>query len=279
MTTFVAPDGVQLAYRLVGAGEPVVCVPGGMLPSTYLGDLGGLSAYRQLVMVDLRGTGESGGPGEPENWRCDRQVPDLEALREHLGLERMTLLGHSAGASLVTRYAAEYPERIEKLVFATPGTRSVGIDMTADRRRLVLESRKDEPWYAEVSAAFEALQTSEAADWAALNPMSYARWDAETQAHQAFEDSLANFDALRQFNSPDAFDPPATRAALEKVEAPALVLAGALDWGTDTVAAEAFAGVFPQAQFVVLPGVAHHPWLDDAEGFVSTVVRFLRTTG
>jgi len=153
MTRFAAADGVELAYRLVGDGEPVVCIPGGMLSGAYLGDLGGLSAYRQLVMLDLRGTGESGGPGDPENWRCDRLVPDLEALREHLGLERMTLLGHSAGASLVTRYAAEHPERIEKLVLATPGTRSVGIDMTADRRRHVLESRKDEPWYPEVSAS------------------------------------------------------------------------------------------------------------------------------
>jgi pimeloyl-ACP methyl ester carboxylesterase len=57
-----------------------------------------------------------------------------------------------------------------------------------------------------------------------------------------------------------------------------LVLAGALDWGTDTIAAEQFAGVFPNAQSVVLPGVAHHPWLDDADALVATVVRFLSTT-
>jgi proline iminopeptidase len=257
----------------------VVCVPGGMLASAYLGDLGGLAKHRQLVMLDLRGTGESDGPGEVGNWRCDRLVPDVEALRAHLGLEKMTLLGHSAGASLVTRYAAAYPERIGKLVLATPGSRSVGIEMTAERRRQVLARRKDEPWYQQVSAAFEAIQTGEGADWAALDPMSYARWDAEAQAQQALEDSLANYEALGVFNSPESFDPPATRAGLAKVEAPALVVAGALDWGTDAVAAEEFAGVFPNAQFVVLPGVAHHPWLDDAGAFVTAVVRFLGTTG
>lgn len=276
---FSAFDGVGLAYRLVGKGEPMVCVPGGMLGSAYLGDLGGLSAYRQLVMLDLRGTGGSGGPGRPENWRCDRLVGDVEALREHLGLEKLTLLGHSAGASLVTRYAAAHPERIAKLVLATPGTRSAGIEVTAERRRQVLDRRKDEPWYPQVSAAFEAIQAGKETDWSALNPMSYARWDAETQAQQAFEDSVANYEALGIFNSPDAFDPPATRAALAQVEAPALVLAGALDWGTDTVVAEEFAGVFPNARFVVLPGVAHHPWLDDADAFVTTVAKFLGTTG
>ncbi|TCO49463.1 pimeloyl-ACP methyl ester carboxylesterase [Kribbella antiqua] len=276
MARFAAPDGVELTYHLLGEGEPLVCVPGGMLASAYLGDLGGLSAHRQLVLLDLRGTGESDGPGDPQNWRCDRQVSDVEALREHLGLEKLTLLGHSAGASLVTRYAAEHPERIAKLVLATPGTRSVGIDVTADRRRQVLERRKDEPWYPEVSAAFEAIQTGEGADWQALNPMSYARWDADAKAHQAFEDTLANYEALGSFNSRDAFDPAATRAALTKLEAPALILAGALDWGTDTIAAEEFAGLFPNAQFTVLPGVAHHPWLDDPQGFLDTVLAFLR---
>ncbi|MEV0287251.1 MULTISPECIES: alpha/beta hydrolase [unclassified Kribbella] len=272
MPEYVAPDGVELVYHLVGEGEPVVCVPGGMLGSAYLGELGGLARHRQLVMVDLRGTGESGG----ESWPCDRLVGDLEALRRHLGVERVTLLGHSAGASLVTLYAAAYPERVEKLVLATPGTRAVGIEVTADRRRAVLEKRKGEAWYRQVSAAFEAIQTGEGSDWAALNPMAYARWDAEARAQQELEDRLANYEALGIFNSPEAFDAAATRAALSKVEAPALVLAGALDWGTDTVAAEEFAEAFPNAQYVVLPGVAHHPWLDDADAFVATVTGFLR---
>jgi len=256
---------------MAGEGEPLVCVPGGMLGSSYLGELGGLSAYRRLVMLDLRGTGESGGPGEPANWRCDRLVPDVEALREHLGLEKVSLLGHSAGASLVTRYAAAYPERIETLILATPGTRSVGIEVSAERRRQVLERRRDEPWYPQVKAAFEAIQTGEGADWSALNPMSYARWDAESQAQQAFEDTLANYEALGIFNAPEAFDPPATRAALAKLEARVLVLAGALDWGTDVIAAEEFAAVFPNARFTVLPGASHHPWTDDPEGFVKAV--------
>ncbi|MGW1344201.1 alpha/beta fold hydrolase [Kribbella sp. NPDC002412] len=271
MPRFTAPDGIELAYRRVGEGEPLVCVPGGMLGSAYLRELGGLSEHRQLVMVDLRGTGESGGA----YWRCDRLVGDLEALRGHLGVEKVTLLGHSAGASLVTLYAAAYPERVEKLVLATPGTRSVGIEVTAERRRAVLERRKGEAWYPRVSAAFEAIQTGAGSDWAALNPMAYARWDAEAQAQQVLEDGLANYEALGIFNSPEAFDPAATRAALGKVEAPALVVAGALDWSTDTVAAEEFARAFLKAQYVVLRGVAHHPWLDDAEAFVTAVAQFL----
>ncbi|NUK21095.1 alpha/beta fold hydrolase, partial [Streptomyces lunaelactis] len=56
--TFSAYDGTMLAYHLVGEGEPLICLPGGaMRASAYLGDLGGLSTHRQLVLLDLRGTG------------------------------------------------------------------------------------------------------------------------------------------------------------------------------------------------------------------------------
>ena len=61
MPTFIAPDGTQLAHRSIGTGAPLVCLPGGpMLDVTYLGDLGdlgGLHAGRQLIMLELRGTG------------------------------------------------------------------------------------------------------------------------------------------------------------------------------------------------------------------------------
>lgn len=66
MPTFSAFDGTELAYHLVGQGEPLLCLPGGpMRASAYLGDLGGLSRHRQLVLLDLRGTGNSGFPFRP----------------------------------------------------------------------------------------------------------------------------------------------------------------------------------------------------------------------
>ncbi|CAD5914854.1 exported protein of unknown function [Streptomyces sp. KY75] len=74
MPTFSAYDTTPLAYHLVGEGEPLICLPGGpMRASAYLGDLGGLSAVRQLVLLDLRGTGESAAPEDPSTYRCDRR--------------------------------------------------------------------------------------------------------------------------------------------------------------------------------------------------------------
>ncbi len=103
MPTLSAYGTTRLAYHLVGEGEPLICLPGGpMRASAYLGEMGGLGAARQLVLLDLRGTGDSAEPGDPATYRCDRLVDDVEALREHLGLDRIDLLAHSAGGSSTT---------------------------------------------------------------------------------------------------------------------------------------------------------------------------------
>ena len=192
MPAFPAPDGTEVAYHVIGSGSdsaaPAICLPGGpMRASAYLGDLGGLAAHRQLILLDLRGTGESGHPADSASYRCDRQVGDVEALREHLGLHRMELLAHSAGGSLAVRYAAENPHRIGALALITPSTRAVGIEVPADTRRQILALRQDEPWYPAAAVGFEAIAAGRArkADRIAVTPMAYSRWDTAAQAHQA----------------------------------------------------------------------------------------------
>ncbi|HEY5398119.1 MAG TPA: alpha/beta fold hydrolase, partial [Trebonia sp.] len=97
MRRFRSWDGTELSYWTVGSGPPLVCVPGGPgQAAEYLGDLGGLSGRRTLILLDNRGTGSSQAPRDPATYRVDRLVRDVEALRAHLGLERMDLLGHSA---------------------------------------------------------------------------------------------------------------------------------------------------------------------------------------
>ena len=72
-------DGTELAYRMVGSGPPLVCIPGGPGQAVeYLGDLGGLSNHRTLIrtliLLDNRGTGASQAPQDPEMYRVDRLV-------------------------------------------------------------------------------------------------------------------------------------------------------------------------------------------------------------
>lgn len=126
MPIFSAPDGTKLAYRVFGGGRPVVCLPGGPTDSRYLGDLGGLSAHRQLIRLDLRGTGQSATPEDAASYRCDRLVDDVDARREHLGLDRIDLLAHCAGANLAALYVGRHPLQVSKLALITPSVTAVG---------------------------------------------------------------------------------------------------------------------------------------------------------
>ena len=169
-----------------------------MQASAYLGDLGGLSAHRSLVLLDLRGTGESAVPADPASYRCDRLVDDVEALRAHLGIEQIDLLGHSAGGALAVLYAARYPDRIGRLELVTPSPRAVGLEITDAHRRQVAELRLGQPWFPEAFAAFERIWSGDAtaADWNAIVPFTHGRWDAVSMAHHAKEASQTNADRL-----------------------------------------------------------------------------------
>ncbi|MBM7169531.1 alpha/beta fold hydrolase [Streptomyces sp. G44] len=290
MPAFTAPDGTELAYHVLGGGAgperpagaadgaPVVCLPGGpMQASAYLGDLGGLSAHRPLALLDLRGTGASEVPEDVTSYRCDRLVDDVEALREHLGLDTMDLLAHSGGANLAVLYAARHPERVARLALITPGTTALGVTVTGDVRRATALLRRDEPWFPTAFAALESIVAGRAtaASWQAIAPFAYGRLDETARAHRAAEDGQRNDEAAAAFGGEGAYAPEHTRAALARFGAPVLVLAGEVDLNSPPSAMADVAALFPHAELVVQPGAAHFPWLDDAARFTAATAAFL----
>ncbi|MGM9445415.1 alpha/beta fold hydrolase [Streptomyces murinus] len=269
--SFSAPDGTELAYHVRGEGSPLVALPGGPADSAYLGDLGGLSRYRQLVMPDLRGTGGSAAPRDPASYRCDRMVADVEALRMRLGLDRMDLLAHCAGANLAVLYASCHPERVERLTLITPSVAAVGLTISAELRRETVRARSAEPWFPAAYAALEAITQGRAtaASWDAITPFSYGRWDEAARAHQAAADEGSNPGIMAAYSAEGAYDPPATRAALARLTAPVRLLAGEVDPGAPPATVAEYAALFPDAELVIQPGAGHFPWLDDPAYFVT----------
>ncbi len=286
---FAAPDGTRLAYRVVGSGTdgtaaPVVCLPGGPLhDSRYLGDLGGLAeaSGRRLLFLDFRGSGGSDVPADPGSYRCDRLVEDVEALRVHLGLPALDLLGHSAGANVAVRYAARHPGRLARLVLITPSTRAVGIEIPDAMRRAGADLRQGEDWYPQASAALSAIAAggATAENFAAVTPFFWGRWDEAARAHTAeWQAQNTNPDPGRSFGAQGAFDPAATRAALARLTVPVGLLAGEYDLNSPPRSTEEFAGLFPNADTTcrVQAGAGHYPWLDDPKAFTRAVADLLR---
>jgi pimeloyl-ACP methyl ester carboxylesterase len=278
VATFDGTDGTRLAYHRAGDGAPLICLPGGpMFFSAYLGDLGGLSARRGLVRLDLRGTGDSATPTDPSSYRCDRQVDDVDALRVHLGLNRIDLAGHSAGATLALLYATRYPDRVDRLVLLNPSPRGIGLIVTDDDRRRVAELRRAEPWFPGAFAAAERVWSGQAtdADWDAIAPFAYGRWDAPTRDHYARLAGQRNRAAAVIYY--EALDPPALRGAAADLTVPVLVVAGEYDPALPSAHAAEYAGVFRRAELAVATGAGHYPWLDDPDWLAETMARVMGT--
>ncbi|MEV6805535.1 alpha/beta hydrolase [Streptomyces sp. NPDC051132] len=276
MPTFTAADGTRLAYHLRGTGEPLAVLPGGPLrASAYLGDLGGLTAHRRLALLDLRGTGDSAVPADPDTYRCDRMVEDVEVWRDHMGLEHMDLLAHSAGAALAMLYAARHPHRIRRLLLITPNPSALGLRATPEERLAAARLRAHEPWFADAFPAFRAWLAGRADFDDVFLPFFHGRWDDTARAHTAAEVGQTNEEAGERYFAEGAFTPRETRAALTALPAPVLVYAGALDGGPCPDLARRTARAFPHAEWTVQPGAAHYPWLDDPEAFRHRTLAFL----
>ncbi|MGI5506108.1 alpha/beta fold hydrolase [Lentzea sp. CA-135723] len=265
MGTFTNSDGVGLVYH-GEAADPLICLPGGpMQASSYLSGL----PLRDVIRLDLRGTGESEKAG---SYRVDHQVDDVEALRRHLGLEKLRLLGHSAGGTLAILYATRFPRHVEELVLVAPSPRVVGIEVTDDDRRAVAVQRSAEPWYAEAIEGFEQIWAGNFSGeaFAKIAPFHHGRWD---DAARALEDHPRNDEAAAEFYGEGAFDPAQVREELGKLDVPTVFLAGAYDVGLPANRAREYAALIPGARFELQPGAGHFPWVDDPRNFAELLQR------
>ena len=109
----------EIYYEVSGAidGKPVVVCHGGpgggSTPSMrrYFDP----KRYR-IILFDQRGCGRSTPHASLEDNTTWSLIADMEALREHLGVDRWQVFGGSWGSTLALAYAETYPERVTELV-------------------------------------------------------------------------------------------------------------------------------------------------------------------
>ncbi|MFD0367545.1 alpha/beta fold hydrolase [Streptomyces sp. NPDC127114] len=280
MELFTSYDGTTLAFRIVGEGPPLLCLPGGPgRAAAYLGDLGGLSAHRTLILPDTRGTGASAMPADLATCRVDRLVADVEALRRHLALDRVDLLGHSAGGSLAMLYAAGHPDRLNSLTLVAPSFAAVGLPSDTGAEE-VIAARAAEPWHAEAVTAHGHMRTAKTFAEAAphrfaFEPLMYGRWDDAARAHAAADPAQRSLPVSEHYYKDYTPDTDELRHRLNALPCPTLLIAGEVDlWPTARSAADA-ASLFPKVTLGVQRSAGHYPWLDGPQAFTTTVERFL----
>lgn len=135
---------VRVNGNLAGPRLPLVYLHGGpgsghagLLPLTALAD------ERAIILYDQLDSGRSDAPGDPRNWRVERFVDEIEAIRRALGIARWHLGGGSWGGTLALEYGARRPAALAGLIIQSPlvSTRSWIADAAVLRRELPAQWR------------------------------------------------------------------------------------------------------------------------------------------
>lgn len=118
---FIDANGVLIYYMEVGRGAPLMIVHGGPGASHdyFLPHLLPLARHHRLIFIDERGSGKSSVLEDPKGYTVENMVEDVEAVRQGLGLGRISLMGHSYGGVLAQAYALKYQQNLTHLILAS----------------------------------------------------------------------------------------------------------------------------------------------------------------
>jgi pimeloyl-ACP methyl ester carboxylesterase len=148
---YAAVNGINLYYETHGAGQPLILLHGGLMSGETFGPVLPLLAERhQVIVVDLQGHGRTADIDRPIDVRL--MADDIEALINHLGIDKADVVGYSLGGGVALMTAAKYPGKVRRLVAASANIRPDAIypEMRAQQAQVnaaAAEFLKDTPMY------------------------------------------------------------------------------------------------------------------------------------
>jgi proline iminopeptidase len=260
--------------------------PGNSLESVRP-DFEPLAKNRRVIYYDQRGQGRSELIKDRRKLGYEDHVADLETLRRHFKLEKLTLIGNSWGGLLASLYAVAHPERVERLILDSPAspTRDLLAQMEEEiRRRMekiykpdqiernyalrdpdVWKKAKDpiavcREFFTTILRVYTYTQTLEAnfkGDVCAGGPES-VRLQPATRNHAW--NSLGNYDLLSKVGV---------------VKAPVLVIHGVADV-IPQESSEAWASGYPNARLFLIERSGHMAQIEAPEVFFPAIETFLK---
>lgn len=291
---FETPDKVKIFYKIEGKGTDTLVVvhggPGNSLESIRP-DMEPLAKNRRVIYYDQRGQGKSDLVKDGTRLGYKNHVADLEALRAHFKLDKISLLGNSWGGLLISLYAIEYPDRIERLVLDVPAaplsdllqdmedelSRRLVVLYKEDGARKVRIATREDNWIKakdplkHCRETYYAILAAYSHDLRPLDKLGYkgdlcaggvesVRYQRTANAH--VWRSLGNFNIVAQ---------------LAAVKAPVLVIHGASDV-VRLRGSEFYASGYPNARLIVIPNAGHLAHIETPNMFFPAVETFLDGT-
>jgi proline iminopeptidase len=280
----VTLNGVDIHYRAIGDGPVLFLVsPGWGVASGYLQRaFSSLAKHLRLVFIDTRGSGLSGRPAEPTRMRSVDMANDLEALRMHLGLSEISILGHSNSGAIALAYAARYTDRVSKLVLID--SQVLGLSADADTQR-ILQNRATDPRFKEATRIVSTFFTGQ------MNPATsdesleafiaqvlplflHSPEKSLPLAQEQLSGPISSYAFVSQYAADAAFPIDQTQS-LGAIRAKVLIMVGRHDYICPVALSERLHEGIPESQLVIFEESGHLPWLEEPNAFFAELERFL----
>lgn len=283
-------DNARLYYKIAGRGRDTLIAihggPGMDLESIYA-DFTPLTAKHVVIFYDQRGGGKSELPADTMRLVAPRQIQDLDELRQHFKLAKVTLVAHSYGPLLAASYALAHPSAVQRMVFFGPVPPYRG-DFSA-RYGAALNARLDNAQRAAMRTASRT-QNDSASTEAATRQACHDYWALGMRPRLAEPDrtlSLVKSDfcisdvaGIRYGNRignrviMGSFGDWDLRPQLKTLNTPLLVVHGEMETiPMDMV--EAWATSMPHATLLKVPNAAHFTYAERPEIVWPAVEKFL----
>jgi 3-oxoadipate enol-lactonase len=249
----------SLYYQVTGSGAPVVLLHGfGLDGRMWDEQVVRLSDGHTVVRCDLRGFGRSTAGHDSYT-----HAEDLRALVDHLGFDRVALVGLSLGGGAALNFSIQYPTQVWALVVVDPslGGFQWSPEFTAAQRALrtaatTVGVKAARTQWLELPMFRPAMSNPKVADRLVSIVDDYSGW------HWLEPD-------LGRSLNPPAID------RLQDISAPTLVVVGQLDTADFHDIASTIADRVPRARKVVVPGAGHMVNLEAPARFDDVVTGFL----
>ncbi len=289
--TVATPDG-DIYYEIHGEGSPIVLVPGGPGASrtSLQPEFDALTDKHAVVYIDNIGRGRSSDLPAGRHHSPERDAMDIERLRQALGFERFTLIGHSYGGYPALAYAGRFPQHLDRLVISSSGHSHESWQRNIDNVNHFVRNQYPEVWE-KLQALRRRGVLSCATEYEDVygGPVSQLYWHDQAKAATRPKVSTDPRDKPRPSVYCDMIGADAewvtggtmarfdARPALATVRVPTLITAGRYDPVCPPVVAHEIAAAFAPgvARVRVFEQSSHRPWVEEGEVYFKELQAFL----
>lgn len=118
---YIHAENATLFCQIIGEGKPLIIIHGGAGEFTHdylLPHMERLAEKHCVILYDQRALGKSTGEITPDQINLKTYVDDIESIRRSLGVNEISLLGHSFGGLLAMLYSLSYPESVHRMILS-----------------------------------------------------------------------------------------------------------------------------------------------------------------